>query len=279
METKTPPEWFSPEYPPLSRDNVGKAAVEGQIYHYPKVVRQQRDPPIPNQTMGSLSFMLFDEPHKTKGGKPIYGFVKLRGNWGEQAQFTREASKLIREVDSRFQIRAAPVGAWVPITEDDDVVKDITDVRMTDEEIHLRDEAVKQKESERRRIQREIREREEEARNEDTYDDETSLRFYTMKRVTEMKLVENRDRIQKQLDNIDESLTDTRIILKKLEVDHSTYADEWIDVYNEERHKAGIADFIPSKDLFDEYNSLTLEDLEISENLGENDGEEGSSGH
>jgi len=242
------PEWFIPDYPPLkSNDLVGRAAVEGQIVTYPKIVRTMTDTPINNQTIGNVSFMLFSEPKKTKNGHPIYGFLKLRGNWNSEPQATFEASKIIREVDSKYPVKLAPVGYWVPITEDEESAKTKTDVRMKEEELQLRDEAVKEKEAESRRVQRELHEKSEELKHGgDIYDDPTSLKYYSMRMVTSLRLKEEYDRLEKQLSGMKVTMNKVHKELSDIESKYNSYKDDWVECYNIERQKSGIPDFCPS---------------------------------
>ena len=244
------PDWYIPDYPPLkSSDLVGKAAVEGQIVTYPKIVRTVVDPPINNQSIGNISFMLFSEPKKTKNGKPMYGFVKLRGIWNGEQQAKYEASKIIREIDSKYPIKISPVGVWLPITEDEDASKDKIDVKIKDDEVHLRDEVVKEKEAEQRKIQRELDERKRELESGDIYDDPTSLKYYTMRMVTLIRLREEKDRLIKQLSSIDVNLDKVNHDLFNLEKSHPNYNDDWIECYNIERRKSGIPDFCPDSEI------------------------------
>jgi len=260
------PEWLIPDYPPLGHtDSVGKAAVEGQTVFYPKVVRSQTDPPISNQSVGAVSFMFFSEPRRLRNGKPVYGFFKLRGNYSEESQASFACSKIIKEVDSKYRIHLAPVGAWLPLTEEEAFIKELTDVKLSDSEVHLRDEAIKEKRSKERQIMREIQEREDELKESDVYDDPTSLKYYSMRRVTEMKLNDTIKTQRKQLERYEKNLRKVRKELKRSEQDHPSYRDEWLDLYNTERSKAGINPFIPSNDEFEEYENSVFETLEESE--------------
>ena len=256
------PTWFIPDYPPLSsQDDVGKAAVEGQFVVYPKVVRTNVDPPIPNQTVGNLSFMLFKTPRMFRD-KPIYGYVKLRGSFIDEKAARFDAYKLVREVDSKFQVRCAAIGTWVPITDDNSCIKELYDVRENDEEKHIRDEAVKEKEAEARRIAREIKESEEALKNgDDIYDKPESLDFYTMKRVTEMRLFESYQISLRKLKEIEDSMIETHMILRISEVDHPEYSGEWLDIYNRERAKTSLPAFVPNERQFERYDSTTLSQL------------------
>lgn len=260
----TRPDWLVPGYPALEGD-VGSAAVNGQLVHYPQVVRQQQDPPILNQTMGLVSFMLFKEPQMLKG-KPVYGYVKIRGNHASEDAAMNGAHDIIKKVDSKFRVLLAPVGHWLPITESDSVVKESVDVRTADEEKHLRDLAMREKRAENERIQREIREREDELKNGgDIYDDPTSLKYYAMKRVTEGKLREEIHRIQLRLDSIQSKHREVALELRRLEVTKPTYNEEWVECYNIERRKAGILDYVPNEKEVEAYNAMTFTEEELAQ--------------
>ena len=262
-EQQKTPSWFHPDYPPINtQDDVGKAVVAGQAVEYPQVVRNMVDPPVIGQIFGNLSFMLFKKPRMFRD-KPIYGYVKLRGNHQDDKSARFDAYRIVREVDSKFQVRIAQVGTWVPITDNDGVVKELYDVREGDEEIHIRDEAVKERESEARRITRELQEAEEALKTgDDIYDKPESLDFYTMKRVTEMRVAEAVQIQQRKLDELRKTLVETHMILHRLEIPNPQYSSEWVDNYNRERAKTSLPDFVPGGKQFAAYDSTTLGGLE-----------------
>lgn len=255
------PSWFHPNYPSLKLDDIGEAAVNGQITQYPMVVRDMADPAIHGQKFGNVSFMLFDVPRRFKD-KPIYGYMKIRGNHDSQNAAYKDSCRIVRDVDSKHMVRIAPVGVWVPITELDESVKEKYDVREDDKQILLRDEAVKEKEKEHAKIARELRDAEDRLKNGgDIYDEPESIKFYAMKRVTEMTLMETRKAQLQKIVEMEKKIAEQRIILKRLERDHPEYAEEWVGVYNEERKKTGISTFIPGERQFEDYDSSNLEDL------------------
>lgn len=257
---KKAPEWLQSEHPALSQEQLA-AAVSRQIV-YPRVVRDMVDKPITNQCMSNISFMLFTEPKRLSTGKFVYGYAKSRGNWVTKEQATSEATKIIAEQDSKFQVRIAPTGHWVPITDEQAFCEDLMDVRMNEAEKHLRDKAVKEKEAESRKIQREIREREDEVKKGDIYDNPLSLEFYTMKRVTELRLTEAVENLKAKLDGTIESRKKQWYILRQLEKANPQYQEQWIDRYNDERRKGGISEYIPSETQFAEYESYKPEVVE-----------------
>ena len=254
------PEWLIDDYPPLSEE-TSKEAVRSQTIKYPKVVRKMDDPPIVNQMYGNLSFMFFDDPKILSTGKKVYGFCKVRGVWPTETSATEDSKRIIQEVDSRFQIRIAPVGAWVPLTNENAFCKDLLDVGSNDDMNQLRSEAIKQKEGEQRRIMRELKEREDDVQTDDIYDDKTTLTYYSMKRVTEMRLTEACEINRKKLAKIEHNQVKVRFELKRLEQENPQYKEEWVECYNQEREKSGIFAYVPGADEFDEYDKISIEEL------------------
>jgi len=244
--------YFVPDYPTLPRD-IARVAIEGQSFAYPMVVRTSIDPPLVNQVVGNISFMLFSEPRKMANGKFAYGFFKLRGSHVDEHSAKRAAGVIIKEVDSKYKIGIAPIGHWLPITEDNDIFcKDILDINDDDEKavVHLRDQVVKDKQAEERKIMRELREREEELKSGDIYDDRTTLKYYTMKRVTEMRVREEVERLRAKAAELEGKHVQVVKELCEIEGKSPTYDDQWVECYNEERKKSGIPAFVPgSEDL------------------------------
>jgi hypothetical protein len=264
--TSQPPGWLVPTYPSLRGDDVvGRAAVEGQLVSYPKVVRTMTDPAIVGQKLSCVSFMLFKEPRKVSKGPPVYGYVKMRGNWADQSQATFEASKIIRDIDSKYAIRLAPTGSWVPITDNAAFIEDHLDVNTGEQEFALRDEAVKEKQADDNRIKKELRDREEELKEDgDIYDDPTSLTYYAMRRVTETTLLDTYDRQYAQLKSTKAVINKVQRELKKLELSNPEYTEQWIDRYNQEREKGGVP-LYKQNEKQEELHKLNLSKISLEE--------------
>jgi hypothetical protein len=252
---KVQSEWLVPDYPPLKGD-VGSAAVNGQIVYYPKVVRSQADEEIENQTRGLVSFMILKEQRETKDGKKIVGFFKLRGNYSDENQATSKASKIVREQDSKYCIRVAHVGNWIPLVEDDAMARKNVQVNVEEsaEEEAAKRKAMEDEEEKRKRIVREMKEREEEVKNAPDYnEDKESLNHYTMKMVVWLRLQETILLERKKLKDLEDKLCGVRSTLSELDQKHPSYSESWVDNYNVERRKAGIPDHVPSKLDMEEY--------------------------
>lgn len=246
---------------PLTSEQT-KAAVESLVNRYPRVIRQNIDPPVPNQTHSLVSIDLFKEPKKDRDGKPVYGFVKVRGSYSNQTSAETEAGKLIKNVDSNTRILIIPTGHWYPISPNERYISDKLDVRMNEEEVQLRDQAVKEKNEERKRIMRELKEREDELKNDgDVYDHPESLDKYTMKRNTEMNLTNEIRRARAALEKLELRRKQIWKELKRLDEAFPTHTDEWLEQHNKAFTAVGLPAFIPRADQFSEYESISLDDL------------------
>lgn len=230
---------------------------------------QKVDPPVPGcgYQVSNVSLMLLKEPKPLKSGKPLVGFMKLRGSHATMELASKDAERIINEVDSKFMVMQFPSGRWIPITEDSSICGDITDVADRDHQLpntdgklsSLRDQAAKEKQSSDQKIIRELREREDQLKNEgDVTDDPSSLSYYAMKRVTEMRLTENIESLQKKLAMMTEKRGEVWTELRTLEGSYPEYTDQWLDNYNEKRKESGLPDYVPSGTAFDEYNAFTI---------------------
>jgi hypothetical protein len=247
------PEWYDPTHPSLVGKEA-KDAVTGQI-GYTQMVRSQVDEPVNQQSFGLISLNLLKTPGKTTTGKPVYGFLKLRGNWADQDQAKMKAAGIIRDVDSKFKVLIAPVGRWIPITEETGSAEM---VNVSDEEIKKEHEdAVRDAEKEANRIKKEIEEREKEVRDAKDYnDDKDSITYYTMKRNALMSNIETEVQFMKKLESIREAKMKTRHELEVMDKIHPQYREQWVDKMNEERKKAGIKSFEYTDQMRNEYESM-----------------------
>lgn len=245
------------ERPALSAEQLD-AAVKTNI-SFPTVVKSMVDAPITNQGLSLMSFMFLPEPKKLPNGKTVYGYVKNRGNYAGSIDDTtlaeQKAATIVKEQDSKFKIRIAPTGYWVPITDDDGAAQSALDVRMNEQEIHLRDEAVRAKQASERQAMRELKEREQEVKSKDIYDNPESLEFYTMKRVVDYTLYDHIVAQEEKLREVREKLEMNRNICANLEKTHPEYRSQWIDRYNTERAGVGIPAYVLSEKTADAYNS------------------------
>ena len=67
---------------------------------------------------------------------------------------------------------------------------------------------------------------------------------------------------RKKLYKIIHNQLKVRLELKRLEQENPQNTGEWVDSYNQEREKSGILAYVPGPDEFDEYENVTVEELE-----------------
>lgn len=237
------------------------AAVKENV-SFPHVVKNEVDDPVYGQGLGLLSMELFDEPRVTKRGKKVYGFAKLRGNYDgneHDAKLAQDkASDIVRLQDSKHKILIVPVGKWFPITEDDDASREKLDVKMNKDdkddksEIHLRDEAAREKAKAERAKIRELTEKAEELRREKDEDrdiegDQTSLDFYTKKRFTEDQVYQWYRSKEVELEEWRQKLETVRKELYNLRQQNPSHEERWVDRMNEVRRERKIPDYVPNE--------------------------------
>lgn len=228
---------YDPEAAPLTNAELKAAVDAGMIRKFPRVVRGSADPPIANQQIANLSFMLLKEP---KNG--VYGFVRVRGVWSDEEHAIKDAKRIIREVDSTNIIHQASVGYAVPITNNEAFSGDQLDVKMRDTDSALRDEAVKDNQSKQRQQQREIEEQKKELKEGKIDDDPNSLDYYTKRKVGHMELKKCVLQGQEKVRNLKKSLRKVEGELSGLTHKHPEYLNEWLANYNKARVRVGLKD-------------------------------------
>lgn len=267
MSESQPRKKFDPEYPELVRGTKeAKQAVDDLVVTYPKVVRRNVDPSIPGQSVGCVSFNFFKDLRKDQQGNVIYGFMKLRGNYESETVARAQAGKLVRDIDSVNDIKIAPVGVWVPITDSKLAVKEMYDIKTgdesKDEQKLLQDEARKEKDSQIDAKRKELIESSKKLKDGgDPHDDPESLNYYTMKRVTEYQLVEELKALQNKVHNMRKLVAKTHGLIINLDEKHPEYDDIWIDNYNAKRKESGIGDFVPTENQFEMLKNTSLDKI------------------
>jgi len=231
---------------------------EEYMEKYPKVIRCLEDPPIPGQPLGTFSFYSYSGGPRVLKVKDkeyrIYAWIKLRGNWNSKEQCVFESSKIIKKVDSFNSIKIAPVGVWIPLVEDDYFCKEFLDVRMNDEELHLRDEKVQDNKQKEEQIMRELREKENELKTTgDIHDDPKSLTYYTMRRVTRNMIKSEMERREKDLEVVRKKFEEVVRELASIDEEFPEYSREWMNLNNSERKKVGLPPLTLSEEEVEEY--------------------------
>lgn len=223
-----------------------REAIE-ELISYPKVIRSKIDLPVTNQAFSIISYNLLDEPKEVKEGT-IYGFVKVRGGYGDKNLAKRAAADIVKEQDSVYECLIAPTGHWIPITNSNarSIVDQTIDVgdENNEQDLLIRDEAHHQKMKENARRRRELMEREQELRDTqkyNSYDDVWSIDYFATRIKTDERMDSYIKELQVKLDSLIEKRRENALkVVYALQV-NPQYEGEWIDHYNEKHSLVGIA--------------------------------------
>lgn len=254
-----------PSRKPLTDEQLDQAG-KALIYKYPASIQTNADPPINGQLYANISFLLFppDKIFMTKFGKPVYGYVKVRGVWPDSNSAYADARRIVKEVDSVYRIgNGARVGMWIPISEDTDFIAEQIDVEDESTAVQLRSEAQIEKQKQIRQEKKNEEERLKELQENDIHDTPESVEFYAMRRVTEAKLTDTIAEFENKIKEMKEKRFKVWREMRYLERLNPSHITEWVDVYNVERRAVGIPDYVMSETQYAEYDAYhpTDEDL------------------
>lgn len=227
--------------PPLSDTQAALAFQELNITDFtekfPKVERLYADPRIELQNIGLISFI------PAKGATPnengVYGFAKLRGNFGTEIEASQRASFLIRNVDSVHQIFHTYVGRPFPLTNSSKYSKETDEIDIRREMADSISSDIKKKKlSDQREIQ-DMQEREQALKDDvekapDPFEEYITLK--TKKAQITWTFLEH----QKKEKECKEIIIKSRDRLSELDKEFPDFHSKYFDKYMEARKKAGL---------------------------------------
>lgn len=252
MQNNIPP-YYKESALPLSDEETKNASKS--LISYPIFVRGKCDPDIPSQQYGLISYRLFETPQELNSKDKVYGFFNMRGTYRTYKEAEEKSIGIVKFHDSKHSIKIAKIGNWHPITEsisyvDPEHVVDIKPEKTLDD---MDEKQRKDSEETRKKIMKEIHDKEENMKNEDIYDDPNSIKYYTMKTVTEIALTDHINYLRCQLKEYESKRKDVWNEMNKLENNNAKYKDMWLDTYNDKRKESGIGKFEVKDGQFDEY--------------------------
>jgi hypothetical protein len=216
---------------------------------FPRADKVYADPAIQLQNIGLISFT------PAKGAVPnekgIYGFAKLRGNYSTQVEADQRAEYLIRNADSYHQIYHTYVGRPFPITFSSQYSADTTEIDIRKEMTgSISSNIKKMKEADKKDID-DIKNRQEKLLNEskvaqtdngsgepseqDPYED------YITQNVKRAQLSWLFSEHLQKLNDVRDIILKTRDKIKKYDIEHPEFSDNYFDKYMEARKQSGIS--------------------------------------
>lgn len=257
-------------------DQSAPALTEGQVVdamrdlnitsfveRFPEVERRFADPPIDMQRIGLVSFV------PAKGATPnengVYGFAKLRGNFGTEQEANEHAERLIRNVDSYHQIYHTYVGRPFPLTCSSDYSKEVSRVDLQKETTSAISEDVRKKREKEQREIEEIKNREKELLEDVKKTEENRDDHYTTLRVKKAQLTWTYVETEKKLQQMAGLIARARHEIEELDKSHPELKDIYFNKYLEARKQAGLShDRIEAGQNFIKYmvEDVTIEAVE-----------------
>jgi len=225
----------------LTDEQVAHAFKE-LVVKFPKVERLPIDPPIAGQQYGLFSFKMLPKP--VNG---VFGFLKFRGSFANDAEWEAHAKTIIRSVDSKHHIWPYQQGRWMPITTNDDFVKEALEVGENDQFVNIfnQKETDEQKQSAKR--VRDIKSREqkliEESRRKEL--DKTTLEYYAQQVMKKQQLESWLEMMRKRKRDMLKALGNAKEEMTRIEALYPEYTEQVDNKIKEIKAEIGLDEDAP----------------------------------
>lgn len=228
---------------PALTDIQTQAAVQAlnntsHVERFPTVERRYADPSLELQKIGLISFV------PAKGATPnqngVFGFAKMRGNFGTESEANERSRYLIRNVDSYHTIYHAYVGRPFPLTSSSDYSKEVDRVDLQNEIASAHREDIRQKREKEQRDIEDIKKREKELLEDVKKPQEVTEDQYTTLRVKKAQLMWTYLETEKKMKQMCGSLAQTKHELELLDAKSPELKDMYFNRYVDARQKAGL---------------------------------------
>jgi hypothetical protein len=210
------------------------------VHKFLRVERRYADPVDPSQKFALISYV------PAKGAKPnekgVYGFAKVRGNYGTLKECQEKCEYLIRNVDSYHQIYTAYVGRPFPLTTSSKYSEETSEIDMNKEMAKSVSASIKKKKKEDRDKMLEIKDREEKLQEDvkrEPGDD--PMEDYITLRVKKAQISWTYLETVKKLEEMKDIIIKTRKNIKEIEKDHPSFSKDYYKKYLDARSTAGLS--------------------------------------
>jgi hypothetical protein len=205
---------------------------------YPKTDRTYADPSIPLQVYGLISFIPSEGSKPDKNG--IYGFAKIRGNFGTDTEANQKAEQLIRKVDSFHKIYHTYVGRPFPITTISDFSEEKCNVNIEKEGVKVVKNDINKNKKQQKDSENELQERSKNI-TKSVQEEISSFDQYITEKVKNAQLKDRFIQHLKALLEIKDILSDNTEVINHAESENPEFVDKYLDKYKDARKSAGIS--------------------------------------
>jgi hypothetical protein len=235
------------------------------VKKFPMVDRSYADPPIPMQTFGLISFI------PSKGSTPdengVYGFAKLRGNYGSMIEGNQRSEFLIRNADSYHQIYHAYVGRPFPITASSKYSAETEEIDIRRSATESISASIKSKKTEEQNTVNEIKDREtsllEESRKAVAGEPDDPYETYITLRVKKAQLIWTYLEHEKKMVEVKDILIQTKKEVADLDAENPTFIETYYQKYLDARKESGLDINKPSSETHDNFIKYMVEEVDI----------------
>lgn len=248
-------------HPELSEEEVVNAMKtlnnSSFVKKFLNVERRYADPVDPLQKIGLISFV----PAKgaTPNDKGVYGFAKLRGNYGTEVEASEKAEFLIRNVDSYHQIYHAYVGRPFPLTVCSDFSGETHEIDIRKSMVDSVSFSIKGKKDKEKKDIEEIQAREKELLEDTQKGEENPADYYTTLRVKKAQITWTYIETQKKMDEMKNIIIKSRNEINEMESTDDSFSKNYFEKYCEARKSSGLE----NSNIKDSFMKFMVEDIDL----------------
>lgn len=214
-----------------------EAAFKENVIKFPKIEKLPVDPPLAGQNYGLFSFKFL--PKSING---VHGFLKFRGSFNDEEQWTRHAKHIIRSVDSKHKIWPFEQGKWMPITTNEEYAKDVLEVAQQEEIKQVYNQQENDESKQARQKVNEIKAREKKLQEEvmRKTPDTDSLDYYAQQVMKIQQLESWLETMRKRKRDMLKSLNVSKEEIMRVEALHPDYQDRVTEKINDIKKEIGL---------------------------------------
>ena len=232
--------------------------TKGQDFKH--IERRYADTPLPNQLFGLVSFVPAKGATPNKNG--VFGFAKLRGNFGTEVEAHQRSVELIKNVDSYHVIHTCYVGRPFPITQVTKFSQEETKVDINKEAQEAFSSSVKNARDKEAQTVKEIKDREKKLLEETKPDyKESDIDRYTTLMVKKAQVSWAYKENAKKVADMKSIVLKTREEIKEMDSVDPTLKDRYMQKYLDARKEAGFEDSKEKTE--DNFMRFLVEDIDF----------------
>lgn len=233
------------EYSELTPAELHDAKKDLSVY-YRQRETVYADPPYKNQAFCLFSWVPSEHARPDENG--VYGMMKFRGAFDNEEDMNTRAEFLVNHCDSFHRIYHAPIGRPLPITLNEEYVRDIKFAKQSasdDDVIHT---SIKKDQENEANVQKELHARMKIIKEEEnTAPALDPLDEYIQNKVKIAFNMAAIDNFMRQVEKAKQVIKTAHECIQTSDVDHPSFCTQFIDKYNETRSSVGI-DTVHEKD-------------------------------